>query len=175
MRIQLTDVLSQDGQVLHREVPLELESVEVGAERFVLSEKSPVILDITHIGGQVLQVEARCQVAAEIPCGRCLKKVTRDFQVLFSRNVDMKEAGEEQTEQLDEYSFITGRELDVEDLVHKELLAQWPLRVLCREDCKGICSRCGADLNTQECDCEKQDLDPRMAAIRDIFSKFKEE
>lgn len=175
MRIQLTDVLSQDGQVLHREVPLELESVEVGAERFVLSEKSPVILDITNTGSQALQVEARCQVSAEIPCGRCLEKVTRTFQVLFSRNVDMKGLGEEQKRELDEYSFITGTELDADDLVHNELLLQWPLRVLCREDCKGICSRCGANLNIEECGCERQSLDPRMAAIRDIFSKFKEE
>ena len=49
MHIQLIDVLSQDGQVLHREIPLELDTVEAGAERFVLSEKSPVTVDITHM------------------------------------------------------------------------------------------------------------------------------
>ena len=71
--------------------------------------------------------------------------------------------------------MITGTELDVDRMIHNELLVQWPLRVLCREDCKGICSRCGTNLNYNNCDCEKQSLDPRMAAISDIFSKFKEE
>ena len=43
-----------------------------------------------------------------------------------------------------------------------------------KDDCKGICSRCGANLNIQTCDCDTTGLDPRMAAIKDIFSKFKE-
>ena len=48
------------------------------------------------------------------------------------------------------------------------------LSVLRKDDCKGICSRCGANLNIQTCDCDTTGLDPRMAAIKDIFSKFKE-
>ena len=62
----------------------------------------------------------------------------------------------------------------VEELVRNELIVQWPIRVLCKDDCKGICSRCGANLNIQTCDCDTTGLDPRMAAIKDIFSKFKE-
>ena len=60
------------------------------------------------------------------------------------------------------------------DLQIDELIVQWPIRVLCKDDCKGICSRCGANLNIQTCDCDTTGLDPRMAAIKDIFSKFKE-
>ncbi len=63
----------------------------------------------------------------------------------------------------------------MEQLICNELLAQWPMRVLCKEDCKGLCSRCGADLNVSPCDCDRTSLDPRMAAISDIFSRFKEE
>ena len=173
MHIQLIDVLSQDGQVLHREIPLELDTVEVGAEHFVLSAKSPVAVDVTHMSGRVLHIEARCHVSALIPCGRCLEEVERTFSVSLSRDVDMKKMETEQG--LDEYSLITGTELDVDRMIHNELLVQWPLRVLCREDCKGICSRCGTNLNYHNCDCENQSLDPRMAAISDIFSKFKEE
>ncbi|HAJ39913.1 MAG TPA: DNA-binding protein, partial [Lachnospiraceae bacterium] len=43
-----------------------------------------------------------------------------------------------------------------------------------KEDCKGICSICGKNLNHGTCDCDHTDLDPRMAQIRDIFNKFKE-
>ncbi len=136
MHIQLIDVLSQDGQVLHREIPLELDTVEVGAEHFVLSAKSPVAVDVTHMSGRVLHIEARCHVSALIPCGRCLEEVERTFSVSLSRDVDMKKMETEQG--LDEYSLITGTELDVDRMIHNELLVQWPLRVLCREDRKSV-------------------------------------
>ena len=55
---------------------------------------------------------------------------------------------------------MEGDELDVEELVRNELIVQWPIRVLCKDDCKGICSRCGANLNIQTCDCDTTGLDP---------------
>ena len=81
---------------------------------------------------------------------------------------------EEREEKEEDSSFVEGDALDVEELVRNELIVQWPIRVLCKDDCKGICSRCGANLNIQTCDCDTTGLDPRMAAIKDIFSKFKE-
>ena len=81
---------------------------------------------------------------------------------------------EERKEALDEMSWLSGLEIDVEQLVCNEILLNWPIRVLCKEDCQGICSHCGVNLNKETCDCDTSELDPRMAAIKDIFSKFKE-
>ena len=152
MHIQLADVLfGEEGRPIHYEIPVERESVEVGGACFALSEKSPAILDIVRTDGQTVKIEGSCQVSAKIPCGRCLREVETPFKLAISR------------------------EVDVEQLICNELLAQWPMRVLCKEDCKGLCSRCGADLNVSPCDCDRTSLDPRMAAISDIFSRFKEE
>ena len=81
---------------------------------------------------------------------------------------------EERVNDLDESSYLTGMNLDVDRLVYLEVLICWPLKVLCKEDCKGICSRCGKNLNEGPCGCKEEPKDPRMAAISDIFSKFKE-
>ena len=86
----------------------------------------------------------------------------------------MKLSEEERESAEEEYNFIEKDHLNVDTLVQNELLINWPIRVLCKEDCKGICSRCGANLNHGECGCDREALDPRMAAIKDIFSKFKE-
>ena len=75
---------------------------------------------------------------------------------------------------LDESNYLTGMDLDVDRLVYLEVLMSWPLKVLCRDDCKGICSQCGKNLNDGPCGCAEEPKDPRMAAISDIFSKFKE-
>lgn len=175
MHIQLAEVLFGEGRTFHYEVPLERESMEVKGERFALVKKSPVVLDIVNTGDQVLKIEGSCEVSAKIPCGRCLKEVETPFSLSFSRKVDMKKSEQERIQELDGADFIRGTKLDVERLISSGLLAQWPIRVLCREDCKGLCSRCGADLNVDPCSCDRQSLDPRMAAISDIFSRFKEE
>ncbi len=176
MHIQLADVLfGEEGRPIHYEIPVERESVEVGGVCFALSEKSPAILDIVRTDGQTVKIEGSCQVSAKIPCGRCLREVETPFKLAISREVDMEKPEEERIQELDGANFITGTKLDVEQLICNELLAQWPMRVLCKEDCKGLCSRCGADLNVSPCDCDRTSLDPRMAAISDIFSRFKEE
>lgn len=174
MRIQLAEILSRGSGTMHLEAPLEMDEMEVGAERFALAGKSPVALSITHLGGRMVQIEGSCEVSAKIPCGRCLEEVETSFSVRFSRKAEVKRAGEGRNGEADEELFIVGTELDVEQLIHHELLAQWPLRVLCREDCKGICSRCGMNLNYHTCGCSQESLDPRMAVARDIFNQFKE-
>ena len=92
----------------------------------------------------------------------------------YDEEIDMKLSEEERIEALDESSFIQNKELDTDKLLHNEVLIIWPMRVLCKEDCKGICSRCGANLNQGSCDCDTADLDPRMDVISDIFKNFKE-
>ena len=73
-----------------------------------------------------------------------------------------------------EADYMIGFDLDVDRLIYDEILVNWPMKVLCKADCKGICKQCGVNLNQQDCDCQKTELDPRMAAIQDIFNKFKE-
>jgi uncharacterized protein len=109
-----------------------------------------------------------------IPCDRCLVDVPTKIQLDFEKEVDLKHSASERMEELDEQNFIEGYSLDVEKLVYGEILVNWPMKVLCKDDCKGLCSTCGVNLNQKTCDCDSTDLDPRMARIRDIFSNFKE-
>ena len=86
----------------------------------------------------------------------------------------MKLSEKERLDALDESDFLNGYNLDVDKLVYGEALLNWPARVLCKENCKGLCKVCGQNLNRGTCSCDNTELDPRMAKIRDIFSNFKE-
>ena len=88
--------------------------------------------------------------------------------------LDLKLTEDERDGELDEQPFLNGYNLDVDQLVCNELLLSLPMKVLCREDCKGICNRCGANLNIETCDCDTRALDPRMSVIQDIFNQYKE-
>ena len=62
-----------------------------------------------------------------------------------------------------------GYELDIVEFVKICVLMNMPSKILCREDCKGLCPKCGANLNIAECGCDRAVLDPRMSIIRDLF------
>ena len=174
MLIDLSRVLTHEGKKLNIEVEPVGESYVCEMGSFVYAEKSPVSLTITHAKDQVLRIEGNGQVAVWVPCSRCLEPVRVNFDIDIDEEVDMKLSDQERVEALDESSYIQGKELDTDKLLHNEILINWPMWVLCKEDCKGICSRCGANLNQGSCDCDTADLDPRMAVISDIFKNFKE-
>ena len=174
MLIDLSDILSLEGKTQVIEAPVSMDSFKSRLGEFTITEKEPVQLTITNTGEKVLHLEAKGNLTIAIPCDRCLKDVPTTFSFEMEKNIDMRSTEEDRIKDLDEINYVTGCSLDVEQLVHNEILIRWPLRVLCKEDCKGICSHCGKDLNEGPCSCEQENLDPRMAAIRDIFSKFKE-
>ena len=91
-----------------------------------------------------------------------------------SRELDFNESDRDRIEELDEQNYIDGYNLDVDLLIFDEILLGFPLKVLCKPDCEGICKTCGKNLNKESCDCEQSVGDPRMLAIQDIFKNFKE-
>lgn len=174
MLIDLSKLLTHEGKKQTVEIiPVDEKfSCELGT--FTYAEKSPVIVTIAHTENQLIKITGSGKISIWIPCSRCLKPVKVDFEIDIDEEVDMKLSDRDRIEALDESNFIQNKELDTEKLLHNELLINWPMRVLCKEDCKGICSRCGANLNQGSCDCDTADLDPRMAVISDIFKNFKE-
>ena len=174
MQIHLSDISSSEGKSQHYSVVFEMDTITFQQGTFPVLDKEPVELTITNTGDRVLELEGSGLVTVGIPCDRCLEEVKTRISFEFKRKLDMKLTDEERVNDLDESSYLTGYDLDVDRLVYLEVLMSWPLKVLCKEDCKGICSRCGKNLNDGPCGCAEEPKDPRMAAISDIFSKFKE-
>ena len=63
--------------------------------------------------------------------------------------------------------------LDLSDVLRQYLIANEPLKTLCREDCKGLCPECGVDLNAETCRCQDEPIDPRWGALADLLSQEK--
>ena len=174
MLIDLSKILTHEGMQQNVEMIPEGDKFSCKLGEFSYAEKFPVMLSIVHTNDQVLKITGEGRVSIWIPCSRCLEPVLHTFSIQIEEEADMKLTDQERIEALDESSFIRDKVLDTEMLLHNEILIRWPMRVLCKEDCKGICSRCGANLNQGSCDCDTADLDPRMAVISDIFKNFKE-
>ena len=114
----------------------------------------------------------------EVPCARCLDAVDytlkNEYDVLYRPvgvDSDIREhsIGASETE----IGYYQDGSLVLEDVLREQVLLSLPARTLCREDCKGICPRCGANRNTDPCSCEEAPADPRWSALRDLRSKIK--
>lgn len=113
----------------------------------------------------------------ELACARCLepvaRKVTRSFDLLYrplGADAGPKERTVSATES--EVSYYQGEGLLVEDALREQVLLALPLKVLCREDCRGLCPSCGSNLNVEQCSCMVPLADPRWTALKEIRRKL---
>lgn len=132
--------------------------------------KESFVLTVANEEGKI-HITGETEIRLLIPCDRCLDDVEITFPIRIDCHVNPDKESDG-NEDVDEHSFMDGCILDVDKLVTDEIVVALPTKVLCKEDCKGLCSVCGTNLNHGSCDCDRQVLDPRMAAIQDIFHNF---
>ena len=95
------------------------------------------------------------------------------MDLVIDEIVDFADDASEEETQI-EKDYIDGYNLDADKLLFSELLVSMPGKTLCKEDCKGLCLKCGTNLNIKECGCDREVLDPRMSVFKDILNEFKE-
>ncbi len=174
MLINLSDVLSEQHKTIEQTVSVEMTEFQSSLGCFPIIEKEDAYIVVKHVKARELEISGKTNMVLEIPCDRCLEPVQVPFELTFTKNVDLAQSDDEQIDELDEKNYVDGYNLDVDKLLYNEILVGWPMKILCSEDCKGICNVCGQNLNEGTCDCEDTSLDPRMSVIRDVFKNFKE-
>lgn len=173
MLVNLSDVFTSEGRQISKEIPLEMVRFENRWGEFKIIEKSPVAFTFTNIEPHKAKVDGNVSLKFIASCDRCLAEVPVVLEFAFERLVTSPEVTVED-EEVDDLSFMEGYQLDVEAFVYNEILGNWPAKILCKEDCKGLCLKCGQNLNERDCGCDTFVPDPRMAVIQDIFNANKE-
>ena len=173
MIIDISKVVKSINKEVSEEVSIEMDSFESRLGEFPILQKSPVVLRLQNQENKTLFITGSVDITVGIPCGRCLEEVPTHICFDIDKKLDIEDSVLIDDE-MEENDYLIGFELDVDKLVYAEILVNWPMKVLCKESCEGICKVCGANLNKGDCGCQRTELDPRMAAIQDIFSKFKE-
>lgn len=174
MILELEDVCTCENKEEQVEVTIDMTSFDSKLGSFPILEKKPFELHLRNEENKRLLISGETDVRIAIPCDRCLEEVQTEVHLVFDKKIPLAESENGDENELEEADYMIGFHLDIDRFVYDEILVNWPMKVLCKEDCKGICKQCGANLNKQDCDCRKTELDPRMAAIQDVFNKFKE-
>ncbi len=186
------DALEEANQPFEADLPREFLDEVLRAEpatEFHAAGAAHLAGRATKLGRKVL-VQARATVPLKGQCKRCLKPVALEAQIDLIRSYvpadqlrgqrehrgDTDDAREASFDPgtVDEESY-EGKEIDLKPAVREQILLQIPGSPLCREDCKGLCPRCGKDLNEGDCGCDRTVLDPRWAALKGLQLEKKKE
>ena len=174
MLVNLTDIFSSEHKVEQKELVLDMDTITVGGVSYEIPTKEPVVLNLKNIGKGKALVQATTSFTMEFACDRCLKPVKYSMEIEAEQEVVSPDYTEEMDEDSEQESFMEGYQLKVGDLIYSDIVLNWPMKILCREDCKGICRICGKDLNTGECGCDTFVPSPGLAGIKEIFNANKE-
>ena len=186
MKLNLTDVLLEDKR-FSQKVPIEIDQLEYSFGTFPATGKQPAEITVEKDEKKFLVIHGNASITVSIPCDRCLENVQVPLELDFIERVPAggdgspavaesvpEDAADEIGSAFEPDYYLQGYYLDVDKLLFGEALLNWPSRVLCKEDCKGLCPVCGQNLNHNDCGCVRKALDPQMSKVLDIFSKFKE-
>ena len=121
------------------------------------------------VEGQI-RISGQLHTRLEMSCARCLdpvtEDVTRDFDLFYRPVISVTKEEEVQLKLDDtEIGFFQGDGLFLTDVLAEQVLLALPMKAICRSDCRGLCPQCGVNLNNEECRCEVQTGDPRMAPL----------
>lgn len=170
MKITVSEI-PEEGLDLEEEEPIEPETAGV-------AEKAKLRLNIRKTDSEVL-LKGEITASLRLACSRCLKDFTRDVSIpvdLAYHPLDELRVEEKYELRPDELNtgFYIEDEVDLKELSKEQVLLNVPMKPLCSEDCKGICPRCGKDLNEGPCGCDLRQTDSRLKVLDKFLQGRKE-
>jgi uncharacterized protein len=164
MLIDVSELFS--NKKARKEIHLDLEKEKFYYENEFVQFSKPVKLHLVlkPIGDEINLIGSM-ETELLLACSRCLETFS------YSINVELNERLSKTSESEDEdIIFIENDRLDLNEIVENNIIAVLPIKKLCNTDCKGLCHQCGIDLNHNTCKCEYDDVDPRLAKLKNLFS-----
>jgi uncharacterized protein len=171
------EIESLKPEPLHIQHVYGIGNLEFKHEDAALEE--PVFADfiLTH-KERDLRVEGAVRTAIRYQCSRCLKDFSHaldtSFNLFYLPQAEWKRDEEVELKYEDMViGYYDGIRLDVDLMVLEQIELAMPMKFICREDCRGLCPSCGADLNDGSCPCKGDATDTRLAVLKDFRAKMR--
>lgn len=164
MLIDVRPILHTPGRRLEFRFELDLSDLEFDG-RAPVSRPVAVEGEVRNTA-ELLELSLTARTTLDAACDRCGKAFLRDKEIEYRCML----AEELQNGESDEIVLLEDGKVDAGDLARTAFILGMDSKTLCSEDCKGLCPRCGADLNLGPCSCQKEP-DPRLAALATLLDK----
>ena len=162
MLLDVKPILHTPGKQLDFQFQMDLSDMEFADQHPV---SHPVAVSGTvRNSADVLGLDLTVQTTLDSVCDRCGKVFSREKTVFYRCMLAESLANGEH----DEIELLENGTIDLDDLARTVFILEMDTKTLCSEDCKGLCPRCGADLNLGPCSCKKE-IDPRLAVLAKLL------
>jgi uncharacterized protein len=172
LNFRLEDIPREGREVEAEQDPGWLDERLAREERKPFRLLGPVRIHLTlSRSGRTVLVQSRIRAEAEFSCDRCLEPfasvLSSEFKATLKPKPHISSNPEREIERDDlETEFYEGEEFDLTPLLQDQLLLTLPSKSVCREDCRGLCQRCGQNRNRGTCQCTDQESDPRLEPLK---------
>ncbi|MGL5149990.1 MAG: YceD family protein [Clostridium sp.] len=163
MIIQFSEIISRRER--KKEISFNYNMEPFNYDGDVIRPKSQVEVKGELISNEeVVVLELNIKTKLELACSRCLGTfiypIDVDIEERFTNNVEL---------QNDEILFVNGDGINITEVVESSIISTLPIKRLCNDDCKGLCQSCGKNLNTHKCTCINDDIDVRLAGLKELL------
>ncbi len=166
MQLGLSQIIDRPGESISYSAVVDLSDLQYGTV-FPVSEPVLASGKVRNTAG-VLVMTGNITTCIHGTCDRCAADFDREVDIPINAVLVTELANEENE---DEWVFtLEGDSADLDDIVRTTFVLNMDQKLLCSESCKGLCCRCGKNLNEGPCDCQKE-IDPRLAALKQLLNK----
>ena len=166
MRLGLSQIIDRPGESISYSAVVDLSDLQYGT-CFPVTEPVKAEGTVRNTAG-VLVMKGEITTCIHGICDRCAAEFDREMELPIDAVLVTELANEENE---DEWVFtLEGDSADLDEIVRTIFVLNMDSKLLCSDDCKGLCCRCGKNLNDGPCSCEKE-IDPRLAALKQLLNK----
>ena len=166
MRLGLSQIIDRPGESISYSAVVDLSDLQYGT-CFPVTEPVKAEGTVRNTAG-VLVMKGEITTCIHGICDRCAAEFDREMELPIDAVLVTELANEENE---DEWVFtLEGDSADLDEIVRTIFVLNMNSKLLCSDDCKGLCCRCGKNLNDGPCSCEKE-IDPRLAALKQLLNK----
>jgi uncharacterized protein len=169
MCIDLSALYDEAVLSLHVEKELQKDSLEINGRKIRFIGPIKYEGEIYKAQGDKL-LHINITYKYEEACGRCLESFIKEGSSALTGRL-VEKVDEVTQDEEEDFIYYVGEKLDLTEDIMSMVILSLPMKPLCDEECKGLCPKCGTNRNKEECNCVVEDIDPRLAKLKDFFPK----
>ena len=164
MLLDLKEVFQNEGLQKQVDYSWSMNDIELDG---VYPFKTPVNICALSVNrASLVDLEIKVNFLYTRNCDRCFEEYSREMNYTFKHKLAVTLADDEN----DDYIETPDYKLELDDLVISDIILNLPSKNLCKEDCKGLCQKCGKNLNEGDCNCDKRQVDSRLEILKELIN-----
>ena len=163
MLLQLKKVFLNDGSRLEFDYSLPMQDCDINGDYPFKSPVRVTAVAVNRAGLVELNVNAVFDYTTR--CDRCFDNIVKHMELSFTHGLAVELIDDENDDYIETPDYV----LELDEVVVADILLNLPSKFLCRDDCKGLCPDCGANLNDGDCGCKAAQVDPRLEALKQLI------